>query len=119
MRVGDQLTTDVRFAQCKLEQACDPVNTATTGARHAVKYVRHATHAAIECCPGVFIPGIAMSATHADPTRVKNVYRLARSQQFGRDRYTSQYLRVFQQLPQSSRRPVLTELRALRSVFRF
>src|SRR6478672_13710033 len=67
MTVGDQFTTDVWFAQCKLEQTGDPIDTSTARARHGVKCVRHAAHTAIECRPYDFIPDVAMSAAHADP----------------------------------------------------
>src|SRR5678815_3676442 len=103
MRICDQFTTDVWFAQCKLEQTGYPINAATARARHAIKRVRHAAHTAIECRPGVFIPGVAMSAAHADPTRMEDFDRFNCSGQFGRDRYTLHCVRVFEQLLYSSR----------------
>src|SRR5512132_3829636 len=103
MRICDQFTTDVWFAQCKLEQTGDPINAATARARHAVKCVRYAAHTAIECRSGVFIPGIAMSAAHADPECAEDFDRFKCSGQFGRDRYTLQYVRVFEQLLHSNR----------------
>ena len=103
MTVGDQFTTDVWFAQCKLEQTGNPINTATARARHAVKGVRHAAHTAIECRPCVFIPGIAMSATHTDPMSLEAFDRFKSSRQLRRDRDTLQHVRVFKQLPHSSR----------------
>src|SRR5262249_33971176 len=103
MTVGDQLTTDVWFAQCKLEQTANPINAATARSRHAVECVRNAAHTAIECRSGVFIPSIAMSAAHADSTSVKSFYRLKPSRQFGRERQPLQHVWVFEQLPHSSR----------------
>ena len=103
MTVGDQFTTDVWFAQCKLEQTGHPINAATARGRHAVKCVRHTAHTAIECRPGLFIPGIGMSAAHADPTRTEQFDCFKSSRQFSRDRYTLQHIRVFEQLPYSSR----------------
>src|SRR5580765_2366782 len=103
MTVGDQLTTDVWFAQCNFDQTGHPKNTSTAGARHAVKCVRHAAHTAIECRPGVFIPGITMSAAHTDPMSTEDFNRFKCSGQFGCDRHTLQHVRVFEQLPHSSR----------------
>ena len=60
-----------------------------------------------------------MSAADADPTRMEDFDRFKCSGQFGRDRYTLQYVRVFEQLLHSSRGRVLNELDALRSGFRF
>src|SRR6266496_5975230 len=119
MTVGDKFTSHVWFAQCKLEQTGYPINAATARPRHAVKCVCHTAHTAIECRPDVFIPGIAMSAAHADPTRMEDFDRFKCAGQFGRDRYTLQYVRVFEQLLHSNRRRVLNELDALRSGFRF
>src|ERR1043166_750884 len=99
MRVGDQFTTDVWFAQCKLEQTGDPINAAMARARHAVKYMRNTAHTAIECRPRVFIPRIAMSAADTDPARTEDFDRFKCSRQFRRDRHTLQYVRVFEQLP--------------------
>src|SRR5262249_11276427 len=101
--VGNQFTTDVWFAQCKLEQTGDPINAATPRARHTVKCVRHTAHTAIECRLGVFIPGIAMSPTHADAMGTEDFDRFKCSREFGSDRYTLQYFCVFEQLPHSSR----------------
>ena len=103
MIVGDHFTTDVWFAQRKLEQTGDPINAATARARHAVKCMRHAAHTAIECRPCVFIPGIAMSAAHADPMSMEDFDRFKNSGHFGRDRHTLEYVRVFEQLPHSNR----------------
>jgi len=103
MTVGNQFTTDVWFAQCKLEQTGNPINTSTTRARHAVKCVCHAAHTAIECRPCVFIPGIAMSAAYADPMSMEDFDRFKRSRQLWRDRRTLEHVRVFEQLPNSSR----------------
>src|SRR3982751_5702085 len=102
MIVGDQFTTDLCFAQCKLEQPGDSINTSTARARHAVKCVRHAAHAAVECRPCVFIPGIAMSAAHADPMSTEDCDRFKCSRQFGRDRHALEYVRIFEQLPHRS-----------------
>src|SRR4029077_7092861 len=103
MTVGDQFTTDVWFAQCKLEQTGDPINAATTRARHTVKCVRHAAHTMIECRPCVFIPGIAMSAAHADPKSTEDFDRFTCSRHFGRQRHTLEYFRMFEQLAHSNR----------------
>src|SRR6478672_627026 len=103
MTVCDQFTTDVWFAQCKLEQTGNPINAAPARARHAVKCVRHAAHTAAECRPCVFIPGIAMSAAHADPMSTEDFDRFECSGQFGRQRHTLEYVRVFEQLPHSNR----------------
>src|SRR6476469_361009 len=103
MTVGDQFTTDVWFAQCKLEQTGDPIHTQTARARHAVKRVRHAAHTAIECYPCVFIPDIAMSAAHADPMSMEEFDRFKSARQFRRNRHTLEHVRVFEQLPHSSR----------------
>src|ERR1700756_1562430 len=100
--VGDQLTIDAWFAQCKLEQTGDPINAATACARHAVKCVRYAAHTAIECPLRVFIPGIAMSAAHADPMCLEEFDRFKCSREFGRDRHTFQYVSVFEQLLHTS-----------------
>src|SRR5436190_5383723 len=102
MTVGDQFTTDLWFAQRKLEQTGDPINAATARARHAIKCVRHVAHTAIECRSGVFIPGIAMSAAHAYPMSMEDFDRFKSSRQFGRDRHTLQHLRVFEQLSHSN-----------------
>src|SRR6476646_734586 len=110
MTVGDQFTTDVWFAQPKLEQTGGPINVATTRARHAVKCVCHAAHTAIECSPCVFLPGITMSAAHADPMSMEDFDRFKSSRQLRRDRHTFQHVHVFDQLPHSSRRRVLNEL---------
>src|SRR4029450_3587862 len=101
MTVGDQFTTDVWFAQCKLEQTGNPINAATARARHAVKCVRHAAHTAIECRPGLFIPGIAMPPARADPMSTEDFDRFKCSGQFGCQRHTLEYVRVFEQLPNS------------------
>src|SRR4051812_34402477 len=102
MTVRDQFTTDVWFAQCKLEQTGDPIDTSRARARHAVKCVRHAAHAAVECRPCVFIPGIAMSAAHADAMSTEDFDRFKCSRQFGRDRHPLDYVRIFEQLPHRS-----------------
>src|SRR5215510_12463374 len=103
MTVGDQLTTDVCFAQCKLKQTGDPINAAAPCARHTVKSVRHAAHTAIECRPRVFIPCVAVSAADADSMSTEDFDRFKCSGQFGRDRYTLYDVCVFVQLPHSSR----------------
>src|SRR5215475_5478065 len=103
MTVGDQLTTDVRFAQCELKQTGDPINAAAPGARHTVKCVRHAAHTAIECRPRVFIPRVAVSAADADTLSAEDFDRFKCSWQVGRDRHTPPGGWVVEQLPHSSR----------------
>src|SRR6476646_6418172 len=103
MTVGDQFTTDVWFAQPKLEQTGDPINVATTRARHAVKCVCDAAHTAIECSPCVFLPGIAMSAAYTDPMGMEDFDRFKSSRQLRRDCHTLKHVCVFEQLPHSSR----------------
>jgi hypothetical protein len=65
--------------------------------------VRYAAHTSLECRSGIFIPGIAVSAAHANAMCTERFDRCKRFRQFGRDRYTFQNLRVFEQLPHSSR----------------
>src|SRR5215470_16829965 len=96
MAVGDQFTTDVWFAQCKLKQTGDSINAATPRARHTVKRVRHAAHTSIECRSGVLIPCIAMPAADADPVSTEGFDRFECPRQFGRDCYTFQYVCVFE-----------------------
>src|SRR3569832_1149946 len=64
LAVGVQFTTDLWFAQGKLEQAGDSIDAPAARPRHAVKCVRHVTHTAIESPPCVFIPCITMSAAY-------------------------------------------------------
>ena len=103
IRVRDQFTTDLWLAQRKLEQTGAPINTSMARARHAVKYVCHTAHTAIECRPRFFIPGIAMSAAHADPMSTEVFDRFECSGQFGRQRHALEYFRVFEQLPHTNR----------------
>src|SRR5439155_26904822 len=99
----DQFTTDLRFAQRELQQTADTINTATPRVRHAIKCVRDAAHAVFERRVRVFVPGIAMAATHADPMRVKTFDRLERSWQFGRNCDEFDYIRVLEQPPHTIR----------------
>src|ERR1700741_3178197 len=115
MTIGDQLTTDLRFAQRKLKQTGHPINAATARARHAVKCVRDTAHTAIECRLGFFVPCIAMSAAHAGPMSMEKFDRFKRSRQLGRDRDALDNLSVFEQPPHTRWCRVLNELGALRS----
>src|SRR4029434_3105340 len=101
MTVRNQFTTDVWFAQRKLEQTGDPINPATARRRHAVKCMRHAAHTAIACRTGVFIPSIAMPAADADPMSTEEFDCFECPGQFGRDRESRKHVRVFEQLPDS------------------
>jgi hypothetical protein len=103
MTVGDQLTTDVWFAQCKLKQTGDPINAAAPCARHTVKCVRDAAHTAIECRACALIPRVAVSAADADTMSTEDFDRFKCSGQFGRDRHTLHDVCVFKQLPHGSR----------------
>src|ERR1700688_3083677 len=103
MVVCDQFATNLRFAQRELEQTGDTTNAAAARVRHAIKCVRRATHATIECRAHIVIPSIAMSAAYADSMRAKTFDRLECSRQFGRNRDAFDHIRVLEQLPHTSR----------------
>src|ERR671925_523498 len=102
--VRNQFTTDLWCAQCELEQTCDAINAAAARARHAIKCVRHTAHTVIECCPGILVPCIAMSAAHVNATPVKSIDCFECSRQFGCDRHTFDLFPIFEQLLHSNRR---------------
>src|SRR5437762_1634220 len=110
MAVCNQFTTDLWRAQRELEQTRDAINATTVRARHAIKRVRHTVHPAIECCPGILVPCIAVSAADVDAKPVKSFDCLEGTRQFGRDRYTFDQFRMFEQLLHRSRGWVLNEL---------
>src|SRR6266581_3332403 len=101
--VRNQFTTDLWRAQRKLEQTRDAIFAPTARARHAIKCVRHTAHTPIECCPGVLVPCIAMSATDIDATPVKSFDCLERSRQFGCDRHAFYYSCILEQSPYCGR----------------
>src|SRR6266516_2330827 len=103
MTVSNKFATDLRLAQRELNQAADPIHSATARARHAIKRVRYAAHAVIERGARFFVPSIAMSSARADSMHVKIFDRLERARQFWGDRDAFDHIRVLEQLLHTSR----------------
>src|ERR1700730_4124596 len=99
MTVGNELATDLRLAQCKLQQTADTIDAAPARVRHAIECVRYAAHAVVECGPCILVPRITVSSAYADSVRVKIFDRFERARQFWRDRDAFDHIRVLEQLP--------------------